>query len=389
MLTCQKDLFSLPPGKHYLNCAYMSPLSKRVEAAGIEGVRSKTMPGNIVPEDFFSGPDRVRALFAELIGSSEPSRVAIVPSVSYGMGIVARNTTLTSAQNVVTLQDQFPSHMYAWRRLCSESGADLRVVPPPPPPPPTSPPFGTRGAGWNEKLLAAIDGGTAIVAVPQVHWTDGTVFDLDEVGRRARDVGAAFVIDGTQSIGARPFDVGRLQPDAVICAGYKWLGGPYSIGLAYFGPRFDGGVPLEETWIGREGSENFGRLVDYQDSYRPGAVRFDVGEVSNFVLIPMLVAALEQLADWGVDAIGRYCADLTKELIDELEASGFDLTEQEFRSQHLFGIRVPGEYDFESLKNRLAEGGVSVSLRGSAIRVSPHVYNDRDDVDALRKALDL
>jgi len=222
-----------------------------------------------------------------------------------------------------------------------------------------------------------------------VHWTDGTVFDLDEVGRRARDVGAAFVIDGTQSIGARPFDVGRLQPDAVICAGYKWLGGPYSIGLAYFGPRFDGGVPLEETWIGREGSENFGRLVDYQDSYRPGAVRFDVGEASNFVLIPMLVAALEQLADWGVDAIGRYCADLTKELIDDLEASGFDLTEQKFRSQHLFGIRVPGEYDFESLKNRLAEGGVSVSLRGSAIRVSPHVYNDQDDVDALRKALEL
>jgi selenocysteine lyase/cysteine desulfurase len=72
-----------------------------------------------------------------------------------------------------------------------------------------------------------------------------------------------------------------------------------------------------------------------------------------------------------------------------LEASRFDLTEQEFRSQHLFGIRVPGEYDLESLKDRLADGGVSVSLRGGAIRVSPYVYNDRDDVEALRIALQL
>ena len=78
------------------------------------------------------------------------------------------------------------------------------------------------------------DGGAGIGAVPQVDWTDGDVFDRGGVGRRSRDVGASFVSDGTQSIGARQFDVERLQPDAVVCAGYKWLGGPYSVGAAYF-----------------------------------------------------------------------------------------------------------------------------------------------------------
>ena len=382
MLSCQKTLFSIPPGRHYLNCAYMSPISKRVEAAGVEGIRRKAMPADIVPHDFFSGVDRVRALFAQLVGSSDPGRIAIVPSVSYGMGIVARNTTITSAQNVVTLQAQFPSHVYAWRRLCADAGAELRVVTP-------TVDGAPRGAAWNEALLDAIDSDTAMVAVPAVHWTDGTVFDLEAVGRRSREIGAAFVVDGTQSIGARPFDVERLQPDAVVCAGYKWLGGPYSIGAAYFGSRFDGGVPLEETWIGREGSEDFNGLVDYQDRYRSGAARFDVGEASNFVLIPMFIAALEQLADWGVDAIGAYCARLTGDLLGDLEQAGFEITETEFRSGHMFGFRAPQGLDLQSLQHRLTARHISVSLRGSAVRVSPHVYNEESDIQALRESLDL
>ena len=115
-----------------------------------------------------------------------------------------------------------------------------------------------------------------------MHWTDGTRFDLAAIGARAREVGAALVVDGTQSVGALPFDVQQLRPDALVCATYKWLMGPYSLGFAYLGPRFDDGEPLEETWIGRRGSENFKELVDYQDDYQPGALRYDVGERSNF-----------------------------------------------------------------------------------------------------------
>jgi selenocysteine lyase/cysteine desulfurase len=106
------------------------------------------------------------------------------------------------------------------------------------------------------------------------------------------------VVDGTQSVGALPFDVRRVRPDALIVASYKWMMGPYSLGLAYYGERFDGGVPLEETWMGRKGSEDFSALVDYVDDYQPGALRYDVGERSNFALMPMLTAALELLLAW-------------------------------------------------------------------------------------------
>ncbi len=382
MISCKKDLFSIPPGQHYLNCAYMSPISKVVQAAGVEGILRKNMPADIMPDDFFQGTDDLRRLWGSLIGVRDPARIAIIPAASYGISAAARNTHLTAAQNVVTLVDQFPSHVYPWRRRCNETGAELKVVAP-----------GTEAArraeSWNAELLDAIDNATAVVAVPNVHWTDGTRFDLEAVAHRAREVGAALVIDGTQSIGAIPFDVQHLQPDAVVCAAYKWIGGPYSIGAAYYGPRYDDGVPLEENWKARVGSEDFSRLVDYQDEYRPAASRFDVGEVSNFILTPMCIAALEQLHEWGVDNVGEYCRTLIGGLIDDLAHAGFQVTEERWRSPHMFGFRVPEGMDATTLRERLAAEQVSVSVRGNAIRVAPYLYNDQDDIRALRTALDL
>jgi selenocysteine lyase/cysteine desulfurase len=378
-MACQRDEFSLPPDQHYLNCAYMSPLSRRVVEAGVEGIRRKTVPSDITPQDFFTGADRARSLFGTLVNAN-PDRVAIVPSVSYGMAIVARNAAVQRGQNVVTVHHQFPSNMYPWRRLCADREACLRIVPP-------SDGAESRGRRWNESVLEAIDRDTGLVAIGNVHWTDGTRFDLERISERAREMGAAFVVDGTQSVGAMPFDVASLRPDALVCAAYKWLMGPYSIGVAYLGPRFDDAVPLEETWIGRRGSDDFGGLVEYQDAYRPGAARFDVGENSNFILIPMLNAALEQVLDWGVNRISTYCRALTSPFLGPLQERGFGVEEDEWCADHLFGLRLSSGLDITQVHNRLKRMNISVSVRGSAIRVSPHVYNDEGDMAALLECL--
>jgi selenocysteine lyase/cysteine desulfurase len=106
-----------------------------------------------------------------------------------------------------------------------------------------------RGSVWNEKILSAIDNNTRAVALGNVHWADGTLFQLEEIRKRTRDVGALLIVDGTQSVGVMPFDVKKIQPDALVCAGYKWLLGPYSIGLAYYSEYFDEGTPIEESWL--------------------------------------------------------------------------------------------------------------------------------------------
>ena len=380
MLASQRPLFSLPEGEHYLNCAYLSPVARPVEEAGIAAILRRRDPTGIRAEDFFSDADRARALFARLVNAPEPARVALIPAVSYGVATVARNVSLRPGQNVVVAHAQFPSNVYAWRRLCADAGAELRAVAPPPGSP-------RRGEDWNARLLQAIDGDTGLVALGNVHWADGTRFDLERIGARAREVGAALVVDGTQSVGAMPFDVAGIQPDALVCASYKTIMGPYGLGLAWYGPRFDGARPLEETWLGRRGSEDFAGLVDYVDDYQPGAARFDVGGRSSFVLMPMLIAALEMLLAWGPANVQAYCRALMADAVAEARELGYAVEDEAWRGWHMFGLRLPERVDAARLQALLRERRVTVSVRGDAVRVAPSVYNEPADVEALLDAL--
>jgi selenocysteine lyase/cysteine desulfurase len=380
MLTCQKHEFDLPPGLHYLNCAYMAPLSRRVEEAGVAGMRLRRDPTRIAPADFFTTSEEARRLFARLVGVGDTHRIALVPAVSYGMAIVARNAGVRRGQTIVTAHEQFPSNVYPWHALASRSGAQVLVVEPPPT-------EAGRGEAWNVRLLEAIDARTAIVALPQVHWSDGTRFDLERIGARAREVGALLVVDGTQSVGALPFDVERVRPDALVCAGYKWLFGPYGMGAAYLGERFDDGEPLEENWINRAGSEDFAGLAQYRDEYQPGALRYDVGERSNPVLLPMLAAALAQVLEWRPERVQAHCRALTAGLLDAVRELGYAVEDARWRGEHLLGLRLPQGADPAGIQAGLAARGVVVSVRGRALRVSPNVYNDEADVAALVDAL--
>ncbi len=376
MLSCQRHLFTLPDEAHYINCAYMSPILKAAEEAGMAGMHLKRVPSDISPAMFFKESSLVRQLFATLVGVAA-QQVALIPAASYGIATVAHNLAVKKGQNIVVLHEQFPSNVYTWRRLAGERGAELRTVVPP----------GETGRAeeFNARLLASIDRDTAVVAVGPVHWTDGTRIDLEAVGRRTSALGVAFVVDGTQSVGAMPIDAQALGIDALVCAAYKWMLGPYSIGAMYLGPRFMDGIPLEETWVARQDSENFDALVNYGDAYRDGALRYDVGGRSNFILVPMMIKGLEQVLAWGPANIQAYCHALMREVLQEAEALGYSVSKGS--SAHLFGLRVPDHIARPRLQEALQRRGVSVSLRGEAIRISPHVYNNEQDVAALHDAL--
>ena len=372
----QKAKFSIPPSVTYLNCAYMSPLMKQVEQAGIQGMQRKRNPLSVSSEDFFTDTELLRKEYARLIRVDDPKRIVVIPSASYGLSTVARNVRLEKRNRIVLIHQEFPSNMYPWMRLAADSGADLHVVTPPED-------LRDRGEIWNHRLLESITPQTRLIAMGHVHWADGTRFQLEEVGKRAREVGAKLILDGTQSVGALPFDVSRIKPDALICAGYKWLMGPYSIGLAYFGEAFDQGIPLEENWINRSGSEDFTGLVSYQESYQPGALRYEVGEHSNFVLVPMMLEALRQVNRWGPASIQDYCGEVTRRGISELKSRGFWIEDGSFRGNHLFGIRFPAGTPLDKIRERAKKRKISVSFRGDSMRISPHVYNTRADFEKL------
>ncbi len=376
-LHCRKTEFSLPEGVHYLNCAYMSPLSKRVEAAGMAGILRKSNPTALVANDFFTETDEVRALFAKLVNAPTDS-ISIIPSASYGVATVAKNLQLKPSQNIVLLAEQFPSNVYSWRQF-AEQGVTLKTI--------SAPSSEKRAETWNEALLNAIDDATAVVALEHIHWTDGTLFDLEAISKQAREVGAALIIDATQSVGALPFDVKKIQPDALIVAGYKTMMGPYSIGCAYYGERFATGLPLEEGWITRQDSENFAGLVDYTNHYSQGMSRYDMGERSNFILMPMLKAALEDILERDPVCIQSYCHDLSRDFVEVIVSLGYSVEAEAFRAKHLFGVRLPKHVDLDSLQASLKANRIFASVRGTALRVSTNVYNDAADIAALQKVL--
>lgn len=373
ILPSQRNLFEVPGGVCYLNCAYMSPQLRSVREVGERAVARKSRPWEISPQDFFEDAETARELFARLVGG-DPDGVAIVPSVSYGMAVAAANVPVKQGQGIVVLEEQFPSNVYPWLELAKERGAHLVTVPRP------------EDHDWTAALLDLVDENTALVAVPHCHWTDGSLVDLTRIGRRAREAGAALVVDATQSLGAYPFDVRAVRPDFLVSAGYKWLLGPYSLGFMWVGEAYREGRPIEHNWIPRQNSQDFAGLVDYKDDFQPGARRYDVGERSNFVLLPMAVAALRQILDWGVENVSETVGGLT-DLAEKAAAGlGIEAIPADRRARHMVGLKLPPSAP-RDLAARLAAEGVFVSVRGRSLRVSPHLYNDGRDVGRLFDAL--
>ena len=370
LIPTQRHLFEIPDDVAFLNCAYMSPLPKASLAAGKRGLACKARPWTITPDDFFSTSEIVRARFAGLINAT-PNCVAFVPAVSYGIAQAAANISLERTQTIVTLAEEFPSNVYPWMALAERTGAQFITVPRP------------NDDDWTAALLSTISTATGVVAVPHCHWTDGGLIDLEAVGAACRHVGAVLCVDGTQSVGALPFDVGRIDPDYLAVATYKWLLGPYSFGLLYVAPRRQTGRPIEHNWIARRCSRDFAGLVNYQSEFQEGARRFDVGERSNFALMPVADASLKLIAEWAVPRILATLARRTESIAARARAEfGIGSVRSDRRAGHYLGLRFRGGV-LSDLPARLAADGVYVSVRAAAMRVTPHLWTTDADIERL------
>src|ERR1700721_615946 len=375
MIPCQRHLFDIPDDVSYLNCAYMSPLMKPALEAGTAGLARKAHPWEITPDKFFSGAEEFRATCSPLIDCPRDC-IAIVPSASYGIATAARNLPVGKGQSILVLAEQFPSNYYAWQRLAENTGAMLKVVPWPQ----------DKDNDWTASVLDHLADDVAIAALPHVEWTSRGRLDLVPIGEVCRKLGIALALDLTQSLGALPFSARGLhngvQPDFAVAASYKWLLGPYSVVLLYVAPKWHGAIPIEENWIPRENARDFSSLILYTDNYDSGARRFDMGERSNFALLPAAVRAMKQLLEWDVAHISETVGALNRGLAEAAAELGFSAPAEPLRAPHYLALRrkeaIPKE-----LPEILAREKAFVSVRGSSIRVTPHVYNTVEDGERL------
>ena len=368
-----RGLFEIPDDVVYLNCANMAPQLRAITQTGLAAVQLKETPWKIAAQDWFSGPEALRGTAARLFGT-DADCMALVPAASYGIAVAAANLPVYAGQTILILESEFPSNVYAWQALARRTSASVVTV-------------RRGGAGWTEAIEENITPATAIVAVPHCHWTDGSLVDLEKISGRIREVGAALVVDASQSLGACPLNLARVQPDFLVAVGYKWLLGPYGLGYLYVAPKWQReGVPLEQSWLTRRGSEDFARLVDYTEEYRPGARRFDMGEYPQFILVPMADTALRQLLTWDIERIQATLRVLTDRLAEGASQAGYQCLPAAQRCAHMIGLRHPRGIPPE-LPDYLKAARIFVSIRGDSIRVAPHLYNSARDIDHLLEVL--
>lgn len=372
----QKHLFDLPDDITYLNIAAQSPSFKAVYEAGLEGLKQKNQAHTIALSDYFEPVTELKQLFAKLIEVDDYSRIVTIPAVSYGIATVTNNIHLNAGDEILVMHEQFPSNIYAWQKLAEKYDAVIKTI--------QAPDTTTnRVKEWNASILKAITDKTAVVTMGNIHWSNGSLFDLKAIRQKTKAHNALLIIDGSQSVGALPFSVKELQPDALICAGYKWLFGPYGCGYAYYGSYFDNGTPLEENWSNRLNSEDFSGLTNYESEYKPLANRYSVGESGNFIFVKMQIAALKQVLEWTPKAIQAYCKNISADVVKELRALGCVIEDDDYRTHHLFGIKLPDDLDLKVLKSALAKQNIFVSFRGKYIRISCHLFNTKEDFQKL------
>ena len=375
MINCQKNLFSIENDIHYLNCAYMAPILKESEKLAIDAIHRQRNPHTFKPHHFFEITQKIRNEFGKLICSSYEN-IAIMPSTSYGFANAFNNIN-SIRKTAITIGNEFPSGYFAIEKWSKKNNKKLIVVEQ----------ENLTPQQWNNQIIDKINEDTAVVLISSVHWMNGIKLNLEEIGEKCKKTGAYFIVDGTQSVGAVPINVKELNIDALICASYKWLLGPYSMALGYFSERFNNGIPIEESWMNRSNAQNFSELTEYDSNYMPYAGRYNVGQTTNFILSPIMLNGLEQLNKWGIANINKYCNLLYNELKELCQNMDINFVDKNDSSQHLFSLGISKKTNSKELKEKLEKKNVFVSLRGEFLRVSLNVFNDSNDLKKLVESI--
>lgn len=375
MLASQRHLFDIPREVAYFNAAAWSPLPLAVQEAGKRGVERKTHPWEVDPSLSGRVIERARAAAAALIGA-EAGDVAVIPSVSYGVAVAGKIFAPPAGSRVLVLEDDHSSPVLEWLARAPAQGFSVETVKRP------------SDGDWTaavEEAIARPGAPIALASISNLHWSDGAVLDMDRIAPALRAKGAALLIDGTQGVGMLDLDVRRIDPDFLVFPTYKWTLGPYGRAFLYVAKRHQEGVPLEQTGAGRKAVLTE-RVPYFSDlSYTPTARRFDMGERDHFVGLEMAAVGMELVAGWGHRAIGERCAMLTDRLAAGLSELGAILPERATRAAHVLCVSFPAGMPAGFLEALAAEK-VFVAQRLGRLRISPHAYNDEEDVDRLLAA---
>ena len=371
MLPSQRELFDIPRDVCFFNAAAWSPLPIAVQEAGRAAVGRKGQPWKLDGAFFSSQYERARTAAAALIGAA-PDDVALVSSVGYGVSTAGKVLPVKSGSRVIVLENDHTSPVLEWVSRAGAGGFTVDTVKQP-----------TDG-DWTSAVLDAIErkgaAPLALASISSVHWSDGGALDMPRIAAALRKQGAALVVDATHDAGVRRIDVKTLDPDFLIFPTYKWVLGPYGRAFMYVAKRWQNGVPLEQTAAARKAVSAEDTVYFRDTSYREDARRYDMGERDHFISLEMAAIGMEMMGKWGNDAVVERLSMLTGRLAEGLGNLGVRLLDPRLRAPHILCASFPNGMPTD-LPRKLAAENVHAAPRLGRLRISPHVYNDEQDVE--------
>jgi cysteine desulfurase/selenocysteine lyase len=358
----------------YLNHASVGPLPERTRLALEEFNRKRSAPFLLPDRELFATLREARRLAADLIGAV-PEEIALTINTGFGVSLAARALPLEPGDIVLASDREFPANVYPWM-LLKDSGVTLELAP-------------TTPEGWPDEdylLERLADPRVRVLAVSLVQFSNGFQVDLTRLSAATRASGTFLVVDAIQGVGQVPLDLRKTPVDLLACGAQKWLLSPWGSGFVYVRRELIRELrPAVTGWMAFEGTDDFTRLTEYNDTLRGDARRFEL------ITLPYqdfagMVSSLGLLLELGIDQIRAHLEELQAPLLAYAERSGARLVSPAgARGSGILCLAPPNVGEaFRALK----AARVICSLREGAIRFSPHAYNTIDEMTRVVEILE-
>lgn len=363
-------------GAAYLNAASMGPLPERARAAVEAYNRRRSAIHTMRGPDFEPLLARCRRAAARLVGGDE-DEVALLPNTSFGISLAALGLPLEAGRRVLLSDREFPANVYPWLALERLRGARVQVLP-----------VDARGNPGEARMLEEIArGDVGILAISAVQFTSGWVADLEALGRACRQHGAFLVVDAIQALGQLPVDVRASHVDVLAAGGHKWLCGPFGTGFTYVRREIiDRMEPHLVGWTSMRASADLERVLDYELGWIEGARRFEVA-TQPWQDYAGLAESLELMLEADPARIRAHVLALQDPLAAWLGERGIEVV-SDARPERRSGIFSFRPADAAGATRALGRAAVGCVLREGAVRLSPHLYNQAEDVEKVMDVLD-
>jgi cysteine desulfurase / selenocysteine lyase len=311
---------------------------------------------------WYNDADRIRAKIGRLINCG-PEDIAFVPNASTALGLLLAGLDWQPGDRVLTLEHEFPNNLYA-PGLLERFGVETTACP------------------WD-RFYESVNASTRLAIVSSVNYNTGFAPPLAEMSDYLHARGVLLFVDGTQSVGALRFDAARIQPDMLAVHGYKWLLSPNGAGFFYIAPQLRERLqPNVVGWRSHRDWRNVDNLHHGVPELLPSAEKYEGGSVS-FALLYAMEASLDLILEIGSDVVEQRIMDLAAKAREMLRQVGAKVADC---GSPIVAARFENR-DVSALARELKERRVLVAARRGHLRVSPHLYNNEQDLEIFDRAL--